>query len=264
MIKLLLNKKYYSVPTKWNELTAKQLVKIISIFEKPGEVTEARMKLLQIITGISMWRWIFVSADELNDALYLTDFLIGENSLTKNHLSNYKGFAGPADDFENLLMCEFAYTEDYFLRYRAAFPLQGEPKGAGVDLLNQLVAVLYRKTKRGYNKAINKDGDARAEFNEYVCKYHAKRSIASWPLNVKLAIAHWYDGCRTKLVNDYAEVFSGGEGEPAKYGLVSIMRNVAEKGVHGNFKDVEKLHVRMVMLELDEMMSEARKLQTVN
>jgi hypothetical protein len=251
LIKLLLNKKYYSVAAKWNELTAKQLVKIISVFEKPGEVTEARIKLLQIITGISMWRWLFISADELNDALYLTDFLIGENSLTANHLLKYKGFAGPADDFENLLMSEFAYTEDYFLRWKA--------DEVNVELLNQLVAVLYRKAKRGYNKAINKDGDARVEFNEYVCKYHAKRSVAKWPLNVKLAIAHWYDGCRTKLVNDYAEVFSGGEGDPAKYGLVSIMRNVAEKGVHGNFKDVEKLHVRMVMLELDEMMNEAKK-----
>jgi hypothetical protein len=104
-----------------------------------------------------MWRWLFISADELNDALYLTDFLIGENSLTTNHLLKYKGFAGPADDFENLLMSEFAYTEDYFLRWRAlaVLPLQGEPEGAGagVELLNQLVAVLYRKIKRGYNKA---------------------------------------------------------------------------------------------------------------
>ncbi|RYZ62350.1 MAG: hypothetical protein EOO14_02530 [Chitinophagaceae bacterium] len=253
MTTIQLNKKTYSVPTTWNELTAKQVVKVVDLLSRETDVHEGYLRLLKILTGMSWWRFINTKAERFADFFYLVEFLVKENTLTKNLLPKYRGFVGAADDFENLLMCEFAYTEDFFLRWKE--------DETNETLLNQLVAVLYRKPKRFYNERTNKDGDARQPFNEYLSRYHAGAAIGSWPLKTKRAIAVWYDGCRTKMMKDFPNVFNGSGGEPAKYGLVSIMRNVAEKGVHGNFKEVEKLHVRMVMLELDEMMTEVQKIK---
>lgn len=251
MVEILLNKKWYNVPTKWNELTAKQLVKIIAVFEAPGEVDEARMKLLKILSGISVWRWVMTDVEELNEYLYLTDFLLQANSLTENVRPKYKGFAGPSSDFENLLMCEFAYTEPLFFKW---------VEESSIDALNQLVAILYRKKKKGYDEGLNKDGDVRIAFNEYECKYFSNKKISKWPIDVKKAVAFWYDGCRRKLIEDFPEVF-GGSGESAKYGLLETIMDVAKEGVHGNFKDVEKLPVRMVMVSIDKAIREAEKIK---
>jgi hypothetical protein len=254
MIKVFIHKKYRSVPTTWNELTGKQLVQVIEVFDMDEELMPARLKLLKILSGLSWWQWVFADADELNDSLHLVDFLIKENALTKNVLPIYKGFAGPSDNFENLLMEEYVYSEAFFEKYAA------EP--SNVEALDDLIAILYRPRKKGYDTALNSKGDVRLPFNEFECRHYAQQEVAFWPLKVKRSILHWYEGCRGQLAADYPDVFSGsGEGDPAKYGMVSVMRNVAEKGIHGNFKDVEKLPVRMVMLELDEMMTEAKNIE---
>ncbi len=77
-------------------------------------------------------------------------------------------------------------------------------------------------------------------------------------MNVKLSIATWYGCCREKIVEDNPEVFSG-SGEEARYGLLSIMRTIAQGAVHGNFSDVEKLKVNMVMMELNEVVEEGKR-----
>lgn len=249
-----IHKKLFAVPDCWNELTGPQLVQVMEVFENPGELDEARLKLLQIITGMKRWRMKLVPPAALMDVIYLGDFIITENTLTKNLLPQYKSFYGPADDFGNLLMCEFTYAEDYFLRWK-----QGEEKDE--SLLNALVAVLYRKAKKNYDKKKNEEGDVREKFNEHVCNYHAKHTVKNWPLQTRKAITHWYDGCRSKLSKDYPDVFSGSGGEPAKYGLVSMMLNVAEKGTFGDFDKVEQKPVRLVMVQLDEMVQEAKKME---
>lgn len=253
MIKTFIHNKWRSVPDKWNDLTVKQLVQVLSVFGNTDDVVQAKLKLLKIITGLNWWQWVNASADELNDRLHLVDFLIKENTLTRNLLPSYRGFAGPADDFENLVMSEFVYTEAFFQ--------QKADNYADVEALDNLISILYRKKKKGYDSDRNQDGDIREPFNEFVCKHYAKDEVCFWPLKVKECIFFWYEGCRSKLAADFPEVFAGGEGDPAKYGLVSIMRNVAEKGVHGKFEDVERKPVRLIMLELDEMMTEAKNLK---
>lgn len=244
-----LNKRFYTVPTSLNELTFRQLVKALDLFEHCGNVYELNVSLLKVITGMGLWRFVFCKAEELQEAIYLNAFLAGKNDLTTNLLPAYKGFVGPASSFDNLRMSEFVFSEDAFFKW----------KGTGnTESLDHLVAVLYRHKKKGYDEEKNEDGDARVAFNENICSYHAKHAIAGWQVKVKRAIAFWYEGCREEMFAQFPSVFGGSGGDPAKYGLLSIMRNVADKGVHGNFKEVEHLHVRMVMLELDEMMEEKK------
>ena len=58
------------------------------------------------------------------------------------------------------------------------------------------------------------------------------------------------------MIKDFPEIFNGGGGEPARWGLISMMRNVAQRGVHGHFDAVEQNPVRMIKMALDDMVPE--------
>jgi hypothetical protein len=101
-------------------------------------------------------------------------------------------------------------------------------------------------------------GIAREKFNENLCAWRSQNLISKWPQKVKLAIASWYGGCRQQLVNDNPEVF-GGTGEPAKYGLIEVMMNIAKEGTHGDFESVESKSVHLMLIHLNINIEEAKK-----
>lgn len=253
MLLIQINKKSYNVPENWNELTGRQLLQVMdSLFVKSYSTEQLVLKLFQIITGMSSFRLAATPISELEDFIYLVSFLFKPVDITKNVLLRYKNFYGPDDEAGNLIMQEFVFSEGYFMNWFE----NKEDAGS----INSLISVLYRPGKRGYNKKLNPDGDIREPYNQNACNYYAKKKIAKWPLQVKLAIAYWYSACRQKLVNDNPDVF-GGSGEPAKYGLVSIMMNVAEDGVFGDFDKVEKKHVNLMLMHLNEVVEKAKKME---
>lgn len=243
----------FQVPTTWNELSFKQLVKVVEIVYGDYPVTMGKLLLFKTIAGFTDLQWAFVTPDEVDDLLYLVDFIGSDTKLTRQLVPRQGRFTGPADSFNNLVMHEFVFTEDHFFRFK---------DGESIEHLNNLVAVLFRPVKKGYDTTKNLDGDARIPFNENLCLYNAKRKIAKWDINIKLAILTWYEACRIQMVEDFPEVFKDdGTGDPAKYGLLSMMRNVAAGGVHGNFSAVEGMYVKMALIELDEMLTESRQIE---
>jgi hypothetical protein len=281
-----INRQFYNVPESWNELSKRQLLQVMQLFYLLKYTNEqAQLKLLKILTGMSWWEFFRAPVTTcerrvfnpfnfstsvgvylfsirkicygMDEYLYLIHFLLEENKLTKNVVPQYKDFYGPADECSNLRMCEFTFSEHYYMQW--------SENRQDENLLNNLVAVLYRQRKKNYDLRKNEDGDPRIAFNENLCEYFAESEVYDWPLKLKLAIAHFYEACRIKLVADNEEVF-GGDGEPAKHGLISIMIAVAEANAFGPFKEVEQLHVNMVMLQLKEQIHKAneakRNLQT--
>lgn len=274
-----INRSFYNVPESWNELSKRQLLQVMNLFYLSRYTNEqSQLKLLKILTGMSWWaffrapvttceRRVFkpfklsLSLGEylfssrkicygLDEYLYLIHFLLEENKLTKNIIPRFREFYGPADGCSNLRMCEFVFSEHYYMQWSES--RQDE------KLLDNLVAVLYRPAKRSYDLRRNEDGDPRIAFNENLCEYFATTEVCNWPLKLKLAIAQFYEACRMKLVADNEEIFGGG-GEPAKHGLISIMIAVAETNAFGPFKEVEQLHVNMVMLQLKEQIHKANE-----
>src|SRR5688572_22908686 len=98
-----IGKRYYAVPTAWNELSSKQLVKIIRIFHGQEPMLSAQLKLFKILTGISWWRLWCAGTLHVEDKIYLTDFLFADNTLTSNLLPEFAGYYGPSSDIANLL-----------------------------------------------------------------------------------------------------------------------------------------------------------------
>lgn len=238
------------MPTEWNELSQKQLIAAMDVLRAHESVDKTVLQLLRIIMGVNWFRFFMIPMREKEQFLYLTFFMIEHNQLTRQIIKKYKGCAGPDDDFNNISGSEYVFTEDYYFRYL---------ESQDAMWLDQLVAVLFRPLKRRYNHRVDPDGDRRRPFNQKECSYRAGHTVRKWPMGVKLAIFYWYTACREKMLLDNPDIFTGETTEPARYGLISLMRTIAEGGIHGNFNDVQNMHVKMWMMELNERADEARK-----
>lgn len=248
--------KLYSVPQAWNEMTFQQVVKAVSVLYSGKDFTDARLLLFKALTGSPWWRLWWTDLGDLNDKMYLVDWMLEENNLTVNLLPRYKKFYGPADSFNNLLIQEFIFSEQHFKVYE-----DKESKPADrTRALNKLVAILYRPGKRHYNLDKNIDGDIREPFNDNVTPYYEKH-VSAWPFEIKQAVAFWYAGCRNELVAEFPKVFGGSEGEESVYGLWDILFNIAEKQVMGNLAAVEKEYLKSVLMVITKTIVEAERLE---
>lgn len=246
-----INKRFYTVPTSWNELTCRQLLQVMEIIYSNISITRANLKMLQVLTGISKIRFMLAPVPQLAEYFYLVEFFYKNNDLTKNLLPHLRGRYGPADDFDNLKAGEYTFTELYYQHYMDT----KEEKA-----LNQLIGILYRKPKPLYSRSINAAGDVRRHFINNLVDHYGNM-VRRWPRKVKYAILTWYAGCRLNLERNNPRVFNGEDGEPPQYGMWSIMRSVAEKGNHGTFEKVEAMYLKELMMELNEITAESDRLK---
>lgn len=258
MTTISLRTKTFQVPQSWNELTAKQLLQVINTVHSGVSTDFGHMMILKTLVNMPLVFWNALKWNEISDFLYIPKDLL-QTRLTKQLLPvQQKWFHGPADEFNNLGMEEFIFTEDHFFKW--------------VDTHNDhdldlLCACLFRPAKKWhitregikerYDLQVNPAGDVRVPFNHFECSHNAMHHIRFWDPAKKLAILTWYEHNRLQLVDDFDNVFSGGGGEPAKYGLLTMMRNLAQAGTHGQWEKIEKLPLKLAMIELDEIKTEA-------
>jgi hypothetical protein len=250
MITVRINNRYYSIPREWNELTASQLVDCLDVIYGSWSADKKQLALVRILSGISRWRFQLADVDELAEYFYLLEFLFTSNTLTKNLFPAYGPFYGPGNNFNNVIVSEYIFSESHYQLYKE--------HGDQADL-DMLIAVLYRpgKSVLKYNYSINPDGDYRIKFNDNLIEYHARR-IRHWPASIKNAILHYYEGCRGQLVACYEDVF-GGSGDPAKRGMLSLVVSMAETNTFGSFEHVEKLLLHTFMIGMSEAVDKSNK-----
>lgn len=247
-----LRKTYREIPERWDEVTRAQLVRIMEILYCSGYVAEQQiLRLLQVLTGMSNFQFFRCKVEELEEYFYLLEFVL-RDKLTLQLLPLHGEYHGPSDRCANLIYDEFVYSEHFYMQWAT--------KRESEDLLNNLVATLYRPIKKCYDLELDPDGDARIPFNEHVIAWHAKNAVAYWPKAVKLAVAHFYAGCRQKWVEDNPDIF-GGSGEPARYGLLSVMNSVALEGGYGDFEKVGKTNINTILMALNEAVDQAKRIE---
>lgn len=245
------HKKEYVIPGEWNELTQRQLLQVQEVFNRNVDELKGRMLLFRILCKMPWWKFLLIrSANLLPAVMEATEFLMTRNSLTKNLIPTYKGFAGPGDKM-NIRMIEFCYSEGLFMAYKN----QKDDK-----YLDQLIAILYRPIRKRYNHKLNPDGDHRMAFNPNLLDYNTM-FIEDWPLPVKQSILMFYEGCRNEKIASNPKVFEGGSGDESLYGMWSVMRNVAKSGHLGDFEKVGEQYIDTILMELNEVVVEAEKME---
>jgi hypothetical protein len=244
----------YSIPDEWNELNRKQLLAVIKVmYDEKGD-DRGLLLLFRALARIPWWQFFMMRSPNLLEAAYdATAFLFQENKLTKNILTFYKGFAGPADQLTNVKMGEFCFSEFYYLQYKT----NNETKP-----LDRLVATLYRPRKHWlfYNYRKNFEGDYRKPFSPHTIMYYSE-NISKWPLHIKHAIFQFYEGARAEKIASNPRVFESSTGEESLYGLWSVMRSVAKSGHFGDLDKVQDQYVDTLLMELNETVVEAERIE---
>lgn len=268
MIPFCIYNKIFHLPESWNELTGAQLVRLSAILQKEELTLGDRLLMFRICTGMG-WYYFHQLAfmpGWLSEKLYwkkaetmlgihrnlhLLEFLTKGNTLTTQLLPRLGRFYGPESEFGNLTMKEFSYSELHYLGYR-------EHKDR--DSLVKLVATIYRPAKKSYDRRKNEDGDVRVPFNEHLVDHFAKQ-IRKMSTRKLLAVYYWYEGCRLRLIELFPKVFDGKESDLESFGLFSLVTNVAEDGVLGNFYEIQTQYVHVVLLRLTERINMAEYLE---
>jgi len=201
------------VPSTWNELTRKQLLRVLAELysaDRPGR----RLRLLALLSGFPLPQLASLSIVTLAQLLPLTDWLSSDQHrltaqllptlhIAGRHLSERPTtWYGPSASFSNLLFGEFIFADTFFVLYT----LRGQEQ-----LLDQFLTVLYRPVRRDASpERADWTGDVRLPFNEHQLESRTPR-VAKVPPIQKLAVLAWYRGCRAQLAQEFPDVFVAAE-----------------------------------------------------
>jgi hypothetical protein len=219
----------------------------------------AQLKALQILLDKSLFSFFRIPSDAKARMLEEVNWLFEKNKLTEQVMPRYRKnifsqwFYGPRQEFDNLLLGEFHFSEMHYREYVVDQDEEG---------LNKLIAVLYRKPIASYNYKLDSAGDARIKFNANEIDFYAKK-VKRWPLKVKLAILTFYDGCREDLMHRYNDVFQGGKGEDNDQGMFGVIRGLSGPK-YGKIDDVEELNIHTALTEISMQLKEAKELETAS
>ena len=244
--------KAFVIPGAWEELSKKGLIKLAALLHSQAPALHTQARILQLLSGKSDMAFVRIPAEIRFKALEHLSW-IESNTLTRQLLPAYKGFYGPASDFDNIVLAEFHHAELAYYNYT---------KTSNIEDLNELIATLYRLPKANYNKRLNKDGDIRRAFNYAEAAYN-KKKIAKWSLAVKLAVLLWYDGCRQHIVKLYPAAFNSSDASGAAYfqGLYKMIRSLSGDK-YGTFNQVELLPLHTAFMEIVCSLEEAEELKS--
>jgi hypothetical protein len=224
------------------ELTIKQVRLVAAIIHSELTEYQARLAMVKVLSNKNWFGFWRIPADVRHAATEHVDWIF--DAAQTNHtqwLPKYRGMYGPDSELMNVVLSEFHFCETYYRAFR---------EGEDMADLNRLVACLYRPAKWFYNKAKNKDGDIRQPFNANLVEFYARR-VAKWPTSIKQAILLFYAGCRSKLTEDYKEVFSGSEDQSgSEQDMFVIIRNLSGER-YGDFEKTEYLLLHTALRELE-------------
>jgi hypothetical protein len=247
------------VPATWNELTRKQLLRVLAELyadPKPGR----GLRLLHLLSGFPLpllgTQPVVVLAQLLplthwvdSEKHRLTEQLLPTIRIAGRHVSELATtWHGPRGQFCNLLFGEFLFADTFFV----LFTLHGK-----ADLLDKFLTVLYRPARRGASAERDDwTGDVRLPFNEHQLETRTPR-VAQVALHEKLAVLTWYRGCRAQLGQEFPDVFVAAD-EDAKASTQQapdwgrVLRKLSG-GAFGTVAQTAGQPLRLILAEMQDL-----------
>ncbi|MGZ8535734.1 MAG: hypothetical protein ACXWV4_09370 [Flavitalea sp.] len=242
----------------YSKLDGKYIVSNIDLYHF------GRVATLFYMLKIRRWIWKLMHKEVIHSILEeirVTDFLFASNP-TRNFIPfissrKFGRLYGP-ENFDCFRGNEFAFADEMYFRYK-----QGDAKG-----LDQLIAILYRKGKSGYNPDFyDTDGDRREPFNMHTVDLRLKDIERVCPAK-KALIAMWYAGCRHQWTESFPHVFpkrnpEETEEENSSAGWLNTLRGLSG----GKFGDMEKTlryNMYLILCEAEDLIKQAKEAERRN
>lgn len=197
-----------------------------------GYILGAPLRVLRKLTILQM--------TTMAEDWQLLSFMFKGSTLTKNPFPRvtvyYKywwhTFYAPAGDMRHTITAdEFRFADGWYSLYK---------KTGDVKYLDCLLAVIYRPKRKNYNPKNPLTGaDCRQPFNNNTADWRIN-ILGKLPLDKKLSIMLWYEGCRALLPQKYPNLFNGdNQDEADKHGWTAVFVNHAgaEMGTQEQIKN---------------------------
>ena len=189
----------HPLPSTWNELTKAQVLEVARIMQSTDTQVRKVERLCALLHQVKAKQQLVI---DWEDAKAITAFLTEDIQLTENKLPKIGNWYGPADRLKNCKFAEFISADTVYMQYVQT----NEPK-----LLDKLVAMLYRRKKKGYRpNSPTANGDIREEFNSHTVEYRVKK-IAKLDPMYKMAVLFFFAGCKAHFAGRFPQVFKKGK-----------------------------------------------------
>ena len=283
---LKINNIPYNVPSSWNELSRKQLLNLVDMYNKQYSFTELSVKLLLIITGL---RLVFVtgytaSGFGITSEVYqfrhgrhvfivdTKDIILAAGKLQflfriidENGQKHYMLYSKLSKN----LMPDISFGIPFFkttwygpsdsitnikfsefIHTETAYEKLMET--GNDEYLNRLVAILYRPSGKTKLNDPNFRGDIREPFNDFMIDRRSKRAMFIAD-NIKIAILLYYTGCRLALTKIFPDVFggSGSTGTDTFKSYMNLVETLANYDITKK-EDIRNAYLYDVLLTLNQ------------
>lgn len=247
-----------TIPTGWNKLTRKQLLRICRLFLLNLDYETFRLRSFLYLTKTKAHPGHFkcgkqkftLSDQELAYFLHSVDYLAQESALTQNNFPSIRILGrrlhGPSDRGYNLSYAEFIHAEKSLYAYM---------KTDDAKYLNELCAILYRPGKPDFNpKDPDYNGDRREKFNPYSYQQRARR-FRFVSRRKRYAIYLFYAGCRNAMFSANKSLFSGSSVSSEEHSPIDSLRKIMNDLNLGDITRNEKIY-RMPVWEAFEHLNQ--------
>jgi hypothetical protein len=248
-----------TLPTTWDELTAKQMRWIAShylpvlphIIQPCSEAEDAKPEivsnelynelhifLLFTLTGLTWKQFTKIPDLDIDMMLNVEEvhrFILDESGPLRNPFPTLGKLQGPADNFSDLTADEF-FCANAFIEATST---------------QEFLAVLYRPVEKG----------KRIPFDLSRVEMDAQRpEIAKCPPDILIILGLWFEANLIKLRDDNPNAFEGKGSSEGDF--LTLMLQVAKDGPFGTFPEVKSTNIHLLMAELDRVTVEAREMRS--
>lgn len=254
------------IPSAWNELTTRQVKRVVNVLQLALPPRELQMRLFLAVWISGWWdirgrytAWLLFNMlehdnyevrqdawEEIKQLLNLVDYLMKENGLTKNPYPALKvrgkRLYGPDDDMEGLTAGEFAWAEKCFTTYM---------QEKDMAHLDELVAALWRPARADYDPVLHADN--RVPFKPHLVANNCRLTKKLAEV-VKMSLLTWYGACRMEKLKNIPKA---DQEKANQYGWLGVFLELA-----GGVKDLEQVAnqpLDLILVEINRLMDKQKK-----
>jgi len=247
MVRFKIDRKVFAIASSWNELKPAELWPVVPYAYTSRENMHTRLQLLrQLVPELTPKVFRKLNDQQRIDVLQLSDWVFDQvPSVTGIEYFSFKGvqYFLPKPELDDTIAIEFAMADLFF----KDFVKEGDAK-----LLDKLVATICRpaKSQEAQHHPLW-DGVPRLRYNGAIAERNALQ-FASLPFSTKVVVLHHFAEMQ-KLVHSTYDIFSSGgtgSGEGFDIGWLSVLYDLAEQSVFGDFDKTCFTNINTICLYL--------------
>lgn len=250
MINFKIGGRPYKIASEWHELNTHQLIAAVSFSYTSSTNAKTRLVLLSLLVPELKRKTIkSLSHQERFDLVSLTDWVWekpveteGIPSFTHNGVE----YLTPKPDLDDIVAIEYAMA-DLFLK-----EFVDTAEGAALD---KLIATICRPGKPAEElNRVEWDGVAREKYNGSIADRRAAE-FSGLPIGVKAIVLQMFI-MQKRFLHDNYSIFSSGPanagsgGSGFDIGWLSLIYDLAEQGVFGDFEKTSMTNMNILCLYL--------------